>query len=427
MLDFLRQLLSWLIGEDGQGKGTSQPFNPLPQGEPIEGQPINDAEAYGVRIVPVQGVSEGPIWRVVRVHHLTPQENGGRHHIFIDMLDEDGKRINGAEARVTWDGGEQIVRVDKPPSEPGTNFPMWRWQVCAVEGVGLPSDRVENLHTGHPDEAPGNTLFHHSFLVVFKRTQAQPPARSVLEGRIRFGEGRTVILMRDGQEVARAVVGADGRFRFEGLPAGRYQIRIADSAMASEAVELDGASARELTLSLAGVIEGWVHGGAGRTVAALKPDGDVAGQALVAEDESFRIADLAPGDYVVAVEGTDVRSQTIALAPGAVETLELTLPEEQPSPVGPPLEHYVLLGPKGAPGERTNYLLASEYIAHFRLAFGYSLDDARHAGHVVIIGDGYGPEDEAALLGAGCRVERINGGPDAIRDLLAARIRSGKP
>ena len=49
-------------------------------------------------------------------------------------------RVNGARLRVTWDGGEQIVTVDKPANEPGTNFPMWKWQVCAAEALGLPRD-----------------------------------------------------------------------------------------------------------------------------------------------------------------------------------------------------------------------------------------------------------------------------------------------
>ena len=108
----------------------------------------------------------------MRVHHLTPEENQGRHHIFLDALDEAGNRQFGAQASVTWPGGQQTITVDKPLGEPGANFPLWKWQVASVEMLGLPSDRVENLHTGHPDEPPGlnNTLFHHSFAVDFQRT-----------------------------------------------------------------------------------------------------------------------------------------------------------------------------------------------------------------------------------------------------------------
>lgn len=161
--------------------------------------PVNDAGAYGVLVVPVDVAEGTTYWRAIRVHHLTRDENHGNHHIYLDALDEAGSRSFGAQARVTWPGGEQTLTVEKPLGEPGTNFPMWKWQICAVEMLGLPSDRVENLHTGHPDEPPGlgNTLFHHSFEVVYQRAVSgtgqpptpppPPPGDKPLERYILFG------------------------------------------------------------------------------------------------------------------------------------------------------------------------------------------------------------------------------------------------
>jgi hypothetical protein len=170
---------------DDEPAKTPEPPQPTdrdeqPEGTTMTNEPINDAAPYGVTIVPADVPDGATYWRAVRVHHLTPDENQGRHHIFLDALDEAGNRVFGAQARVTWSGGEQTLTVDKPLGEPGTNFPMWKWQICTVEMLGLPSDRVENLHTGHPDEPPGqgNTLFHHSFEVVFQRavsSAVQPP------------------------------------------------------------------------------------------------------------------------------------------------------------------------------------------------------------------------------------------------------------
>jgi hypothetical protein len=395
------------------------------------GQPINDAEAYGVRIVPATVSPGSQLWRVTRVHHLTPEENGGRHHIFLDVLDENKQRIMGSQLRVTWQGGEQLVTIEKPLTEPGGNFPMWKGQVCAVEAVGLPSDRVENLHTGHPDEAPGNTLFHHSFLVVFQRTTMPVmKAESVLAGRVRNGIGQTVLLKRGEIEVAQLLLGEDERFRFAGLAAGQYIVQVADTDVVSDPITLDGQNVVEIELTLPvipGVIEGWVHNGARRTVVALRDGSQETRRATVAEDESFRLDGLSPGTYVVAVEGTSILSQPIVLTPGAVETLELTIPAEGEAGEARALLHYVLFGPAGAKGERTNFLLAAEYLARFRPAFGYSLADARHAARVTIIGDGYEPSDEAMLLEAGCQVERISGGPDAVRAALDARIALGQP
>ncbi len=185
----------------GASTDASQPIQTASEAVPSEthsmtNDPINDAGAYGVLVVPADVPEGTTYWRVMRVHHLTPDENQGRHHIFLDALDEAGQRSFGAQARVSWSGGEQTITVDKPVGEPGANFPMWKWQVCALEMLGLPSDRVENLHTGHPDEPPGlgNTLFHHSFEVVYQRAvnsavqpPPPPPDDKLMERYILFG------------------------------------------------------------------------------------------------------------------------------------------------------------------------------------------------------------------------------------------------
>ena len=183
---------------DHETTGTLQPLQPAgideqPEEPTMSNEPINDAAAYGVTIVPAKVPEGATYWRAVRVHHLTPEENQGRHHIFLDALDEAGSRVFGAQERVTWPGGEQIITVEKPIGKPGVNFPMWKWQICAVEMLGLPGDRIENLHTAHPDEPPGlnNTLFHHSFEVVYQRAVKGAPElpndEKIMERYILFG------------------------------------------------------------------------------------------------------------------------------------------------------------------------------------------------------------------------------------------------
>lgn len=167
---------------------------PEPANEPGGAAQAQEQPAYGVRVVPADVPEGAPYWRAARVRHLTPDENQGRHHIYLDALDEAGSRSFGAQASVTWPGGQQTITVEKPLGEPGANFPLWKWQVAAVEMLGLPSDRVENLHTGHPDEPPGlgNTLFHHSFEVIYQQAVAgavlPPPADGkLIERYVLFG------------------------------------------------------------------------------------------------------------------------------------------------------------------------------------------------------------------------------------------------
>jgi hypothetical protein len=189
---------------------------------------INDAEMYGVEIVPAQVEPGQEYWKVIRVHHLTPEENHYRHHIFLDAVDEKGERLYGTIFNISWDGGSDTVMVEKHPPEAGADFPMWKWQICSVEAVGAPSDRVVNLRTDHPQEGEGNDLFLHSFAVTFLRTTAEHairPSMGVLTGHVPGGGGHTVEARDDRDQARSMVVGADEVYRFEDLPAGTYIVR----------------------------------------------------------------------------------------------------------------------------------------------------------------------------------------------------------
>lgn len=204
---------------------------------------VNDAVAYGVRVISAEVAPGADYWRVVRVHHLTSQENGQRHHVYLDVLDAAGARAMGVRVRVDWAGGGRDLVIDKPSGEPGANEPMWKWEICSVHALDLPSDTVENLHTDHPDEPPGNTLFHHSFLVVFQRAQAEvgPPAtQSAITGKVPGGGGHTLALTDGlGHEIT-AQVNDDETYRFEGLAAGRFTITDAEDHRMVGPIEVDG-------------------------------------------------------------------------------------------------------------------------------------------------------------------------------------------
>lgn len=139
----------------------------------------NDAERYGVT---VQRRANAAM-RCIGVHHLTGQENKGNHHIYLDVLDEDGERLKGAVILYTWQGrlGDPLkVVCDKPDREPAANIPLYPAQVATVWVDTGPvmgaSDQVSGIHTAHADEEAGNTRYHHSFYVVFQLRTSDTPA-----------------------------------------------------------------------------------------------------------------------------------------------------------------------------------------------------------------------------------------------------------
>jgi hypothetical protein len=96
------------------------------------------------------------------------------------VVDDQGKAIRGIPVAWDWigrhpDQAAVPVALDKPDPEPMGNIPMGQGQTVTVWVAGAgPSDRVSGLSTTHPDEASGNTLYHHSFLVVWRAGGASP-------------------------------------------------------------------------------------------------------------------------------------------------------------------------------------------------------------------------------------------------------------
>jgi hypothetical protein len=402
---------------------------------------INDAQGYGVAIVPATVAPGAWYWQAVRVHHLTPAENGGNHHLYLDILDPAtapdpgslGGRVYGARARITWEGGEQIVTIDKPLNEPGTNFPMWKGQVCDAIGLGLPgeelvSDRVTGMHTGHPDEAVGNTLFHHSFSVTFLKVHNPEVvyANSVVYGVIHNAAGRTAQLLRGGTVVAAQVVAADETFRFAKLGAGEYLVAVAGTQLRSTPVRVHGQDQAPLDLTLVvadSVISGRVRNGAGRTLSLAREGAQIATQP-VAADESYRFAGLSAGTYRIAVAGTQAMSAPITLTGTESVTVDLTVPT-----VGRALAHYVLFGPADQPATRAHLLLAQEYLLKFAPSFGFRPEEAVGASRVTILAglDAVDAEVEGRLTAAGIIVHRTAGSVAEVAAALAARVDAGKP
>lgn len=118
----------------------------------------------------------GKLWRVVCVHHLTPEENGNNHNVYADLLDENGNFIDRPQERMHygWAGqrADEVsppVAFDKSGDEPRTNMSVFKGAVFEVFLESqYPSDLVKGLTTDLPDEGEYNRRFHHSYYIIWQ-------------------------------------------------------------------------------------------------------------------------------------------------------------------------------------------------------------------------------------------------------------------
>ncbi len=234
----------------------------MPEGVPASSLAVtNDATAYGVSVLSAEVVPGQTFWKVITVHHLTPTENRGNHNIYIDVLDENDARVYGTRIGITWQSGSGVGVIDKPANEPGTNFPVWKNQVCEIAVIdSFASDRVVNLHTNHPDEqVPDTTRYHHSFLIIYKKAYYDGPIQQddgTISGTVKGGIGKTVaLLQKSGDEevvVARTTVGSDTSYRFEKLAAGTYIIQVEGTTAIVRNITIDGQTVQIVDIDLGG-------------------------------------------------------------------------------------------------------------------------------------------------------------------------------
>jgi hypothetical protein len=425
------RFVRWLTGEpEGEnevasgsaGWGSSAVRRPVRTQErpPVE----NNAVDYGVTIEEAKVESGAEYWHVSRVYHLGPHENKGRHHIFFDALSSDGSRIKASQARIQWEGGEHIVTLDKPENEPGANFPMWKWQVCSVHMVGLPSDIVHGLRTNHPDEPnpdgtqSGNTLFHHSFFIEFQKARA-PEAAGMILGRVENSRDTLAVeLLRSGSVVETMPVAADGTFTFANILPGLYEVRVEDQR---QAVTVASGQKAQVVITMSprnSVIEGTVQN-AGGLLLRLVRDGTVLAEGKLGESGTFRLRNLGAGTYflhVVQPGIVDPVTRSDALKMDGTNQRRADLYVAPPSDDDDGLDHYVLFGSADKATTLAQLTLLTPILAQKRLTFGFDRHEAAQARRVTVIGDSKSVSefDLVYLSTRGVKIQRLTGTPQEI-------------
>lgn len=122
---------------------------------------------------------DGPLWQVVLGRWLDEAESEGRHHIYVDVLDEAGRRVVGVPLLVNWPGGSARIITEAKPGEPyAANFPMTpsRNEFSIRVDDGTRSDLVAGIGMGAQTPTGYNAGIHTSTVIHFRKTTMQEPA-----------------------------------------------------------------------------------------------------------------------------------------------------------------------------------------------------------------------------------------------------------
>ncbi|MBI5879122.1 MAG: cyclic nucleotide-binding domain-containing protein [Chloroflexi bacterium] len=147
---------------------------PAPSGPVAAGAPAAPAVDYKIQLV----------------RRLTACENGGNHHLHIIVLDAQGNGMPNKQVEITWPSGtfkdttgqknENIAFLGiNQQTTPGyVNYPMYHgsYQIRVLDGTSertepLTVDIPTNEYCDRTDNPNGNSLFHYSYLIVFRRTR----------------------------------------------------------------------------------------------------------------------------------------------------------------------------------------------------------------------------------------------------------------
>jgi CRP-like cAMP-binding protein len=126
-------------------------------------------DQLGVTVEEASVAPGQPYWRVVEARWADEVESGGKHHIYVEVLDENGSRVVGQPVTVWWgDGNHSGPTEDKAPPDFGWNFQMYAaGYAYSAKVEGLPSDVVKGAGMGSMEDRFKG--IHTSYYFVFQK------------------------------------------------------------------------------------------------------------------------------------------------------------------------------------------------------------------------------------------------------------------
>jgi hypothetical protein len=125
-----------------------------------------DLVRWGAVFKPATVVAGQVYWKLVEA--TGPQNIGGNHHLYVDVLDESGKRVVGVPVLFYSRDDDVHTKTEAKPGEAqAANLPLYSGGNAYGVRIdsGIPSDDLFGVGLG-------NYVDHQSFRAVFQRTIA---------------------------------------------------------------------------------------------------------------------------------------------------------------------------------------------------------------------------------------------------------------
>lgn len=325
-------------------------------------------DAMHVSIAPVVGLAPGqPYWKIISAQYQDEVQAGGNHNLYYTALDENGFPAAGAPTLIDWQGREPNDIPD----------------IVYTDGNGTANYAIYGGPVGwNPGAGPG----------PYMAWVGDPDLRGNKPSHVP-GE----------------------KFVGAGLPMNRHVNFVVTWRKIASAI------AAPLSSSVRGILQNApanVLLTLTSSAHTFSTNADAAGV--------YAFTDLPAGTYALAIAGAGVVNPGLVLDGTNAITFNYSLPAQPPSQA---LTHYLLFGSSSSAAARTNLILALDYITRFAPTVGFSLDEARSARNVTVVGNGVtSAADEQALVSAGCTVRHIAGADSyAVQQLFQQLVASGNP
>ena len=365
---------------------------------------------------------QGFVYRVVTRRLLPAAENHNRSLFFGQVLDQNGRPLNGVKLEMRWEG-----------AAPGTRFPV----VESGHFVSKPPGYYEFLHTAgvfsvrvvqgdwesevadHLDtvNAPGQEHRPVSYEINFQLLPKIAPAHaSKISGKIPGGKEGQKVILRRGDSVRTTTLTRSGYFEFSDLAAGTYRLELEGIGVIEDSIELTGRNQKTILFPLQSVIQGSVKNGfQGQAVLLKSETYSWTREAALSGDGEYRFEGLPRGKYTVSVGGKEV-SGIETTGTDTVTVPEIVLEVPPPKKV---IGHYFLLN-QDDEFLREKILLLRPYLQKLHGTAGFSIDEARHAKNVFLTGAG--EEMAESLRRDGCKVEVLPASLRSLEDFVAQKL-----